>query len=195
MPTSRSLTISIVITVSIPLTLSACYYIAKYIRGRNKLKKRYSVIDDTSASKVETESSHALQTWTALGLEQPMVIAMVYTLSQIKIPYLTHTKCRLDCLHVESRTSSKWLLDIWHGMVSNVKISMLVRIVAKLVINPQVLISLILGTCFHQHFVLPRYACKLNILWCLAIKMLIKFGKKWLWLFKKICTNGYMSPV
>lgn len=46
------------------------------LRSSNKGRAKYSVIDESGQAKVE-EDARSLKTWTALGLEQPLVIAMV----------------------------------------------------------------------------------------------------------------------
>ena len=84
----KSPSLAIVLTISIPLLVSSAYFLFKRKKSRdnhnnNTLPRRlsnkrlsYSVIDETSMTKIETPTTN-LETWTSLGLEQPMVIAMV----------------------------------------------------------------------------------------------------------------------
>ena len=87
----KSPSLAIVLTISFPLIVSTAYFLFKRKKSRDNYsnnnsntlprrlsKKRlsYSIIDETSMTKIETPTTN-LETWTSLGLEQPMVIAMV----------------------------------------------------------------------------------------------------------------------
>jgi hypothetical protein len=45
--------------------------------SKRKLLSRYSVIDEDNSSSIDLPDSAAVSTWNSIGLERPMVIAMV----------------------------------------------------------------------------------------------------------------------
>ena len=64
-----------IISISVPLVISGIYVLAKLLRKNER--KRFSIIEDGDAKDGILNNSPYPATWNSLGLEQPLVIAMV----------------------------------------------------------------------------------------------------------------------